>query len=100
MTEDNPSLPRRVDMVNRMTTYDEERLGELLRLLPPAPTGWVEAAQELPRARVDLDALIARAEEDAAFRQALVDDLEGALRVAGVEPRPVVIEHLRRRFVA
>ena len=100
MTEDNPSLPRRVDMVNRMTTYDEERLGELLRLLPPAPTGWVEAAQELPRARADLDALIARAEEDAAFRQALVDDLEGALRVAGVEPRPVVIEHLRRRFVA
>jgi hypothetical protein len=83
-----------------MTTYDEERLGELLRLLPPAPPGWVEAAQELPRARVELDALIARAEEDAAFRQALVDDLEDALRVAGVEPRPVVVEHLRRRFFA
>ena len=61
-----------------MTTYDEERLGELLRLLPPAPPGWVEAAQELPRARADLDALIARAERDAAFRQALVDDLEDA----------------------
>ena len=83
-----------------MTTYDEERLGELLRLLPPAPAGWVEAAQELPRVRADLDALIARAERDAAFRQALVDDLEDALRVAGIEPRPVVVEHLRRRFVA
>ena len=83
-----------------MTTYDEERLGELLRLLAPAPPGWVEAAQELPRARADLDALLARAERDAAFRQALVDDLEDALRVAGVEPRPVVVEHLRRRFVA
>ena len=83
-----------------MTTYDEERLGELLRLLPPAPAGWVEAAQELPRARAELDALVARAEQDAAFRQALVDDLEDALRVAGVEPRPVVVEHLRRRFVA
>ena len=82
-----------------MTTYDEERLGELLRLLPPAPAGWVEAAQELPRLRADLDALIARAERDVAFRQALVDDLEDALRVAGVEPRPVVVEHLRRRFV-
>ena len=82
-----------------MTTYDEERLGELLRLLPPAPAGWVEAAQELPQARADLDALIARAERDVAFRQALVDDLEDALRVAGVEPRPVVVEHLRRRFV-
>ena len=33
-----------------MTTgYDEERLGELLAVLPPAPLGWVEAAQELPR---------------------------------------------------
>ena len=26
---------------------DEERLGVLLRLLPPAPVGWVRAAQEL-----------------------------------------------------
>ena len=82
-----------------MTTFDEERLGELLRLLPPAPAGWVEAAQELPRARADLDALVERAEQDAAFRQALVEDLEDALRSAGVEPRPVVVEHLRRRFV-
>ena len=27
--------------------YDESRLGELLRRLPPAPEGWVKAAQEL-----------------------------------------------------
>ena len=81
-----------------MTTHDEEHLGELLRLLPPAPAGWVEAAQELPRARAELDALVERAEQDTAFRQALVDDLEDALRVAGVEPRPVVVEHLRRRL--
>ena len=81
-----------------MTTYDEERLGEILRLLPPAPAGWVEAAQVLPRARVELDALVARAEQDVTFRWALVDDLEDAMRVAGVEPRPVVVEHLRRRL--
>jgi len=83
-----------------MTTYDEERLGELLRLLPPAPAGWVEAAQELPQARAELDALVERAQQDAAFRKALVDDLEDALRVAGVEPRPVVVEHLRRRLTS
>jgi len=82
-----------------MTTYDEERLGELLRLLPPAPPGWIEAAQELPRARAELDALVERAEQDAAFRQALVDDLETALRAAGVEPRRSVVEHLRSRLV-
>ena len=29
-------------------SYDEERLGELLRRLPPAPEGWARAAQELP----------------------------------------------------
>lgn len=83
-----------------MTTYDEERLGELLRLLPPAPAGWIEAAQELPLARAELDVLVERAELDTAFRKALVDDLEGALRVAGVEPRPVVVEHLRKRLRA
>jgi hypothetical protein len=81
-----------------MKAYDEERLGELLRLLPPAPAGWIEAAQELPRARAELDALVERAEQDVAFRKALVDDLENALRVAGVEPRPSVVEHLRRRL--
>ena len=30
---------------------DEERLGALLRILVPAPQGWVQAAQELPDAR-------------------------------------------------
>jgi len=81
-----------------MTAYDEEQLGELLRLLPPAPTGWVEAAQELPRARAELDALIERVERDAAFRAALIADLEAALRAAGVEPRPAVVDHLRRHL--
>ena len=112
MTEEMPPPVRRVNG-DRMTTDstaqghreprdgerpDEERLGELLRLLPPAPRGWVEAAQELPLARRDLDALVARAEQDAAFRDALVADLESALRLAGIEPRPVVVEHLRSRL--
>jgi hypothetical protein len=81
-----------------MTAYNEERLGELLRMLPPAPAGWVTAAQELPAARVQLDALVQRAEADAAFRDSVVADLELALRAVGVEPRPAVVEHLRRRL--
>ena len=112
MTEEMRPLVRHVNG-DRMTTentaqdhgkpcdekrFDEERLGELLRLLPPAPRGWVEAAQELPLARRDLDALVARAEQDAAFRDAVVADLEKALRLAGIEPRPVVVEHLRSRL--
>jgi hypothetical protein len=82
-----------------MTTgYDEERLGELLATLPPAPMGWVEAAQELPRLRRELDDLVGRAEADEAFRRALVADLEGALRATGIEPRRAVVDDLRRRL--
>ena len=71
-----------------MTTFSEEQLAELLRLLPPAPPGWVAAAQELPRARARIDALVERAEADAAFRASVVADLEAALRASGVEPEP------------
>ena len=74
-------------------SYDEERLGELLRLLPEVPEGWVRAAQELPAARAALDTLVARAEADAAERERIVADLEAALVAEGVEahvspPRP------------
>ncbi len=45
--------------------YDEERIARLLKALPPAPEGWVRAAQELPRSRRELDEIVARAEADA-----------------------------------
>ena len=78
--------------------HDEERLGELLGLLPPAPTGWVRAAQELPEARRQLDEIVERAEEDAEFRVRLIADLEAALTAAGYEPRPALSEALRARL--
>jgi hypothetical protein len=81
-----------------MTTYDEERLAELLHALRPAPPGWVQAAQELPAARAGLDALAERAEGDVAFRDELLADLEQALRSAGVAPRRDLVDHLRRRL--
>ena len=84
-----------------MTTtgrYDEERLAELLRALPPAPEGWVRAAQELPRSRSELDDIVARAVADQEFRQALVDDLERALREVGYEPESLPLEEIRRRL--
>jgi hypothetical protein len=79
-----------------MSAYDEERLARLIGMLPPAPDGWVEAAQELPAARRGLDQLVARAEADAAFRAAVLADLESALQAEGVEPQPRVVEELRR----
>jgi hypothetical protein len=77
---------------------DIEQLAGLLRALPPAPEAWVRAAQELPAARRGLDAIIARAEADAAFRQELVDDLESALARAGIVPDPPLVELIRERF--
>jgi hypothetical protein len=74
------------------------RLAELLRMLPPAPEGWVKAAQELPRVRAELDDIVARAVADAEFRQALIADLEDALRMEGYEPETMPLDELRRRL--
>jgi hypothetical protein len=83
-----------------MTGYDEERIAELLRLLPPAPMGWVRAAQELPAARTGLAALVARAEADAAFKARVVADLEAALGAEGIEATPSVVAALRLQLEA
>jgi hypothetical protein len=81
-----------------MTRYHEERIAKLLHGLPPAPQGWVEAAQELPLARLGLDEIVERARADAAFRARLVADLEAALEAAGYEPDPALVEALRTRL--
>jgi hypothetical protein len=79
-------------------SYDEERLGELLRLLRPAPAAWVRAAQELPFARRTFDEIVARAEADRIFRNALIADLEKALAREGYEPDPRFFGELRRQL--
>ncbi len=83
-----------------MSGYDEIRLADLLAALPPAPQGWVLAAQELPLARLGLDDLVRRAEEDADFRRRLIADLEAALQAEGIEPEPALKDALRRRLAA
>jgi regulator of protease activity HflC (stomatin/prohibitin superfamily) len=81
-----------------MTGYDEERIGELLRLLPQPPQGWVQAAQQLPQARAEVDQIVARAEQDAEFRARLVADLEAALQAEGYGASPSVLAHVRIRL--
>ena len=80
-----------------MNAYDIERLSRLIGLLPPAPVAWVRAAEEMPRARRELDGIVARAEADAEFRRALIADLESALQAEGVEPTRPLLDELRRR---
>jgi hypothetical protein len=81
-----------------MTAYDEQRLAELIKALPPAPEAWVQAAQELPLARERLDDIVARAEADLAFRDALIADLEETLKLEGYEPGAIPLDELRRRL--
>ena len=81
-----------------MSDYDAERLGRLIGMLPPAPEGWVQAAQELPAARGEIDQIVARSQADAAFRAALLADLETALQAEGFEPEPRVLDEVRRRL--
>jgi hypothetical protein len=81
-----------------MTAYDEEKIAQLIKALPPAPEAWVQAAQELPLARRQLDDIVARAEADLEFRRALIADLEDALRHEGYEPEELPLEELRRRL--
>jgi hypothetical protein len=84
--------------VNDPLPYHEERLGRLVGLLPPAPEGWVRAAQEIPAFREMLDDIVGRAESDRAFRDALIADLEAAISAAGYEPEPRVVEEVRRQI--
>jgi hypothetical protein len=77
--------------------FAEERLGERLRVLRPAPEGWVRAAQELPLVRARLDEIVARAEADRAFREALIADLERMLAAEGIEPSRHLLDELRTR---
>jgi hypothetical protein len=77
---------------------DEERVAGLIRVLPPAPEGWVKAAQELPRARREIDEIVARAEADREFRAAVIADLETALQNAGYEIDSSLMPELRQRL--
>jgi hypothetical protein len=80
--------------------YDEERLAALLKMLPPAPEGWVKAAQELPQARREIDEIAMRAQEDTEFRAAVTADLEAALEQAGYDIDPSLLPELRERLSA
>jgi hypothetical protein len=80
------------------TDRDEERIAALLRLLPPPPRGWEEAAMELPAARAELEGLVARAARDASYRARVLADLEDALRREGIEPSPRMVDLLRLRL--
>ena len=84
----------------RLTDDETERLAELIAALPPAPRGWVRAAQELPTVRQSLNELLARADADAELRTRLVADLESALAESGISPTPRILDLARAHLHA
>jgi hypothetical protein len=77
---------------------DDHELGRMVRMLPPAPATWVEAAQALPFLKHELDSILARAEGDAGFRKALRADPDAALHNEGYDLSPSVVAHLMRKL--
>jgi hypothetical protein len=86
--------------MTKFSDNDEERVAKLLRVLPPAPQAWVQAAQELPRARRELDEIVALAQTDQSFRDAVIADLETALQERGFDVEPDLLPVLRQRLSA
>jgi hypothetical protein len=83
-----------------MIELSEERIADLIAALPPAPAGWVQAAVELPAARAAIDLLVTQASEDRARRQAILANLEDAVRAAGVEATRPLLDGVRARLNA
>ncbi len=81
-----------------MTPYDEERLGELLSSLPPAPETWVQAAKDLPLFSRGLGEILERAAADEEYRRRVVADPKAALEEADVVAHAEDIEILKRRL--
>jgi hypothetical protein len=81
-----------------MTNHDIGEIAQLLAALPPAPEGWVSAAQQLPQARAAFDSLLERAVADAELRTHVVANLEAALAEAGISPTPHLVELARERL--
>lgn len=83
-----------------MSNTPEQDIARLIAKLPPAPTAWKLAAQQLPAARAAIDGLVEQAQASAEARVRILQDLEAALRSAGVEPARDTLESLRSRLDA
>jgi len=75
---------------------DELQIGRLLRLLPPAPAEWTQAAQEVPFLGAELTDILERARGDGRFREGLRTDAGATLREHGYDLSPSVLAHLMR----
>jgi hypothetical protein len=81
-----------------MAAYDEEKLGEILGALPPAPEAWVRAAKDLPLMQQGLDEIVQRADADEEYRRRVIENPLAVLEEAEVVAHVDAVEILRRRL--
>jgi hypothetical protein len=81
-----------------MAAYDEEKLGEILGALPPAPEAWVRAAKDLPLMQQGLDEIVQRANADQEYRRRVIENPLAVLEEAEVVAHVDAVEILRRRL--
>ncbi len=77
---------------------DDHEIQRLMRLLPPPPPRWVQAAKELPFVQDEIAEILARAADDAEFDRALRSDPALALEQGGYELSYDVVAHVIRRL--
>ena len=84
--------------------YDEERLGELLQILRPAPEAWVRRAQEIPLGPPltdsDVSELARKLETDEGFRKRFDADPVAAAEFAGMSGLAGQLKREMRDLVA
>lgn len=82
-----------------MTEYSERQIAGLLRVLAPAPAHWVEAAQQIPRIKKQINEVLPFLGEIATGRAVETAELEMAIEAAGLTPEPQLVAELQRHLV-
>jgi hypothetical protein len=77
---------------------DDFELQRLMRLLPPPPPRWVQAAKELPFVQDEIAEILARAAGDVDFDHALRTDAAATLELQGYDLSSDVVAHMLKRL--
>ena len=80
---------------HELPEFDEERLGELIALLPPAPVGWTWPRRSSPPPGSSSTRSSSEPARTRSSARRLVADLEDALASAGYEPRAALLAAVR-----
>jgi len=81
-----------------MSEYSERELAGLLRTLPPPPAHWVEAAEQIPQIKRQINDVLPFLESTAPGRAVETAELENAIEAAGLVAEPQLVAELQRHL--